>query len=133
LATDEITYLTYEDVIFLHFDQMRLAGETRFGVEDRNLILSALARPRHAATYESADLVRQAATLYFGFIRNHPWTGGNKRTASAIVDAFLMLNGLEIDAQIHEILDLVLGIQSDRYGVDEIETWLRRRVVKLIE
>jgi death on curing protein len=96
LATEETVYLTYEDAIFLHFDQMRRTGETRFGVEDRTLILSALARPRHAALYENADLHRQAATLYFGFIKNHPWTGGNKRTATALVDAFLMLNGFEI-------------------------------------
>lgn len=131
MATDEIIYLTYEDIIFLHFDQMRHACEVRFGVDDRDLIQSALSRPRHAAVYEGADIVRQAATLYFGFIKNHPWTGGNKRTATAIVDAFLMLNGFEIVAGTHEIIDLCLAIESDRFRVDEIEAWLRMRVEKL--
>ena len=73
LAISEIIYLTYEDVIFLHFNQMRFAGETRIGVYDRDLLRSALARPKHSSSYENADIVRQAATLYFGFIKNHPW------------------------------------------------------------
>lgn len=100
---------------------MHYAGETRFGVFDRQLILSALAKPLHAATYENADLIRQAATLYLGFIKNHPWIGGNKRTASAIVDAFLMLNGFKITAMRSEVLELVLAIESDRFQIDEIE------------
>lgn len=130
MAIDDYPYLTYEDIIFLHFDQMRRAGEARFGVEDRDLIHSALSRPRHTAVYENADIIRQAATLYFGFIKNHPWTGGNKRTATAIVDAFLMLNGFEIVAKTPEIIELVLAIESDHFGVDDIEAWLRERVVE---
>jgi death-on-curing protein len=46
------------------------------------LIESVLARPQQAAAYENADLIRQAATLYFGLVKNHPWVGGNKRTSS---------------------------------------------------
>src|SRR5262245_18251160 len=108
---------------------MHLAGETQIGVYVRDLIASALdrphhsalARPQHSARYETADLVRQAATLYFGLIKNHPWMGGNKRTATTIVDAFLMLNSFEIIAERGETVELVLAIESDRYGVDEIE------------
>jgi death-on-curing protein len=133
LAISEIIYLTYEDVVFLHFDQMRRVREIRIGVYDRDLIRSALARPRHSARYENADIVRQAATLYFGFIKNHPWLGGNKRTATAIVEAFLMLNGFEVVAKTREIVELVLAIESDHYSVDEIEDWLRTRIVKFTE
>jgi prophage maintenance system killer protein len=50
---------------------MKLVGETRFGVDHRSLIESALARPQQAAAYENANLIRQAATLYFGLIKNH--------------------------------------------------------------
>src|SRR5262245_65761186 len=77
----------------IHFKLMRLEGETRFGVFERHLIESALSRPRPAAIYESADLVRQAATLCFGMIKNHPWIGGNQRTATAILDDVLFRNG----------------------------------------
>jgi prophage maintenance system killer protein len=60
----------------------------------------------------------------------NPWLGGNKRTATAIVDAFLMLNGYEIVAGTTEIVELVLAIESDRFGIDEIEHWLREKIVK---
>jgi len=129
LATDVVLYLTYAETVFLHFEQMQAAGEVRYGIADRNLIKSALARPPASAIYEYADVVRQAATLYFGFVKNHPWLGGNKRTASAIVDAFLMLNGCQIKASKDEIIELVLAIKANRYKVDEIEEWLRERIV----
>ena len=51
-------------------------GRDDFGVFSRHLIESALARPQQAAVWENADLARQAATLCFGLIKNHPWIGG---------------------------------------------------------
>jgi death on curing protein len=126
-----IEYLSYKDVVFFHFDQMFSVGETRIGVFDRTLIQSALARPEQSAAYENADIIRQAATLYLGFIKNHPWNGGNKRTASAIVAAFLMINDYEIRSEVSEIIELVLAIESDVFGVDETESWLRKKVVRL--
>lgn len=68
---------------------MQLAGEIRYGVFVKSLIESALARPQHAAIYETADLIRQAATLYFRLVKIHLWEVGNKRTATAIVDEFI--------------------------------------------
>src|ERR1700730_12619315 len=107
---------------------MRLMGERPYGVFDRSLIESALARPRQAAVYESADLVRQAATLCYGLIKNHPWVGGNKRTATAITNEFLKLNGRRIVALPDEVIELALAIEGEAYGVSEIESWLRQHV-----
>jgi len=107
---------------------MRLSGETHYGVFDRSLVESALARPKQAATYEAADLIRQAATLCYGLIRNHPWVGGNKRTATAISNEFLKRNGSIIVAATEELLDLVFAVEGRRWEVDEVENWLRPRV-----
>jgi death on curing protein len=125
LATDRTKYLTYTEAVFLHLDLMRLVGETRCGAFERSLIESALARPQQAAAYEDADLIRQAATLYFGLVKNHPWVGGNKRTASALVDEFLFLNEVETHASLGEVIQLVLAIESNQFKIDEIEAWLR--------
>src|SRR2546423_14143844 len=100
---------------------MRLLGERRYGVFDRALIESTLARPQQAAAYESADLIRQAATLYFGLIKDHPWVGGNKRTATAITDEFLFRNGYEVMATPAEPVEMVLAVEGGRWGMDEIE------------
>lgn len=131
LTTEEIVYLDYIDAVDLHFALMKTWGEIRFGVECRDLIESALARPKHAALYENADLVRQAATLVFGLIKNHPWTGGNKRTASFLMDEFLFRNGFELTATSKDLYEMSLAIESDQWKTDEIENWLRPRVRKI--
>jgi death on curing protein len=53
-----------------------------------------------------------AATLCFGLIKNHPFTGGNKRTATHLTDHFLKLNGFEIVAPASEVVEMVLAIES---------------------
>lgn len=126
MATDETVYITYLEAVVFHFELMAYLGETRFGVFDRSLVESALARPQQAAVYGNADLIMQAATLCFGLVKNHPWVGGNKRTATALVERFLRLNGLQIIASSSEILELVYAIESDRRDVEQIDVWLRQ-------
>lgn len=109
---------------------MRKVGETRFGVFDSDLIESALARPKHAAVYENADLIRQAATLLFGLIKSHPWEGGNKRTATLLTNLFLKRNGTKLTASVPDIIDMCLKVEADEWKVDEIEKWLRDRTEK---
>lgn len=131
MATDELRYLTYAEAVLIHIDLMRLMGEKPYGVLERSLIESALARPRHAAAYEAADLVRQAATLCFGLIKNHPWAGGNKRTATAIMRIFLRLNSHKLVARTSEQIEMVLAVESNNWHVSEVEAWLRSRVTSV--
>lgn len=127
MATEATRYGTLAEAVFLRIRLMRLFGERRFGVFDRTLIESALARPRQAAAFESADLIRQAATLCFDLIKSHPWAGGNKRTATAVTDDFLFRNGCGVTAATAETVEMVLAVEGDRWGVGEIESWLRER------
>jgi death on curing protein len=125
VATEAITYLTYTEAVVEHIELMRRLGEQRYGVFDRTLLQSALARPQQAAAYGQADLPAQAATLCFGLIKDHPFVGGNKRTATHLTDRFLKLNGLEIIAAAAEVVRLVLAIESDRWDVVQVTDWLR--------
>jgi death-on-curing protein len=109
---------------------MKHYGEIRYGVADRTLIESALARPQQAAAYEKADLIRQAATLCFGLIKNHPWVGGNKRTATAITQEFLKLDHHRFTVTVEAVIEMVMFVESDYWKVDEIEAWLRPRTIK---
>ena len=128
MTAKNIFYLDYVEAVDLHFALMKIWGEIRFGVESRDLIESALARPRHAAIYENADIIRQSSTLVFGLIKNHPWTDGNKRTASFLMYEFLYRNGIELTATSKDLYEMSLAIESDKWKVDEIEDWLRLRV-----
>src|SRR5437762_10114030 len=106
---------------------MRDWGEVRYGVFDRALLESTLSRPEQAAAFETADLIRQAATLCFGLIKNHPWVGGNKRTATILIDRFLHLNDLTVRSAVSETVEMALAVEADRWGVDEIAEWYRQR------
>lgn len=128
MATDKTVYLTYEEAVLIHIGLMRALGETRYGVDFRDLVESALARPRNAAIYTNAEIIGQAATLLFGLIKNHPWLGGNKRTATTLMRRFLELNGYQKNWTIPEQIELVLAVESDQWKVAEIEKWLRLRV-----
>ena len=131
MATESYRYITFTEALLIHFEVMRFFGETLFGVADRPLIESALARPQQAASYENASIFRQAGTLCFGLIKNHPWVGGIKRTATAIAEAFLYRNGWIVSYTPEEIIELSLAIESDFYSIDEIETWYRQHASQI--
>lgn len=129
MAIRKYVYLTRLDAVELHFELMREVGEKCIGVFDANLIESAFARPKNAAFYENADAIRQAATLLFGLIKNHPWNGGNKRTATYLTEEFLFLNDCQIVCSVADKIEMVLAVEADVWKVDEIENWLRSKVI----
>jgi death on curing protein len=131
VATKVVVYLSYAEAVLAHIELMRYLGETRYGVFDRALVESALSRPQQAAAYESADLLTQAATLMYGLVKNHPWIGGNKRTATLLTQLFLRRNEFKIVASVDDVLELVLAIESDKWQTGEILTWLRSHVLPL--
>lgn len=130
MATETV-YLRYEEAVLIHFSLMRALGEVRYGIDHRDLIESALVRPRNAAIYANADIIRQSTTLLFGLIKNHPWLGGNKRTATTLMRRFFEINGYQKTWTTAEQIELVLAVESDKWKVDEIENWLRQRVRKI--
>ena len=131
METDPVKYLSYTEAILHHIELMRSLGETRFGIFDRALLQSSLARPQHAAKYEKADLTSQAASLCYGLIKNHPWVGGNKRTATHLTDHFLQVNGSEIVATPAEVVEMVMGVDSDSLDLAELTDWMRHHVTTL--
>lgn len=131
METEEIFYVEFDEAVWLHFDLMWSWDEDHIGVDRRDLIESALARPKQTAYYEDADVVRQAASLCFGLIKNHPWRGGNKRTATYLMRYFLLINELDVEYEIDEMVEMVSAVESDKWKVDEIESWLRTRVLRV--
>lgn len=128
MGTEKTRYISVEEAIVLHILLMREWQEVRFGVDRRDLLESALNRPRQAANYEGADLARQSATLCYGLIKNHPWLGGNKRTATYIMETFLQVNGVRLKALDREVIELALNIEADLWGPDQIEQWVKERI-----
>ncbi|HMV49279.1 MAG TPA: type II toxin-antitoxin system death-on-curing family toxin [Blastocatellia bacterium] len=126
MATKAVQYISYPQAVRIHIELMRALGEIRYGVSDRTLIESALARAPQAAAYENADVLRQAATMFYGLVKNHPWVGGNKRTATALMRVFLRRNGFRLISTTENNIELSLTVEADQWKTDEIEFWLRR-------
>jgi hypothetical protein len=51
--------------------------------------------------------------------------------ATAITDEYLLKNGYEMTTTAADTVEMVLAVEGDRWGVDEVESWLRERA-KLI-
>ena len=90
---DEVLFLSVDDVLELHSDQLRLFGGSA-GLRDRNALESAVATP--ATTYEGTllhdDLFHMAAAYAFHLAENQPFLDGNKRTALNAALVFLDIN-----------------------------------------
>jgi death-on-curing protein len=112
----------------IHFDQLRLHGGLP-GLRDDNALESALARPQNRRLYNStSDLAAVAAAYGYGLVTSHPFADGNKRVGFLAMYVFLGLNGLEIEADEIEVVDLMVAVADGRYSEEKLATWLREHV-----
>lgn len=122
--------LSLDSLVAMHIDIVcRKMGEPYVGMLNQGLLKAALARPRHARHYESADLIRQASYLFHGLLMNHGFVQGNKRTAYVALEWLLFKNRVgRIAAPDQQVIDMCLAAVGDRWNVDTIEDGLRSHV-----
>jgi death on curing protein len=127
-----IRYLSLAEVIDLHG---RIIAETGggAGLRDIGALESALAQPRQSFGGEHLypTLVSKAAALGFSLVMNHPFVDGNKRIGHAAMEAFLMLNGLEIRADVNDAESEILALASGQRRREEFLRWVESHVVPL--
>ena len=118
-------YLSAGEVLELY---RRVIAETggASGVRDLSALLSSIAQPR--MTFEREDLypalADKAAALGFSIVMNHPFLDGNKRTAHAAMEAFLILNGHEILAPIPEQEQVLLRLADGKLTREQFTSWI---------
>lgn len=101
------------------------------GVRDRQLLESALARPRQAHAYGTPDLFDLAAAYVFGIARNHPFVDGNKRSAFIAAYIFLCCNGWRPVMDEGETVVMMGRAAEGSVAETDIADWLRRNCEKL--
>lgn len=122
----EHVYLTLEDAIHIHDEQLRLFGGAP-GVRDEGLILSALLRPQ---TGYYADVVEEAAALWESLAMNHGFVDGNKRVAFGCMIVFLAANGLDVNASEDDAITFIYELlEAGMFRKPALDDWLRARVV----
>jgi death-on-curing protein len=115
--------------VMIHERTLVLHGGAR-GVRDEALLDSALARPRQIAGYEpDADIIRLAAALTFGIVRNHPFVDGNKRTGFVTGVLFLELNGYRFTASEESAAFAVIGLAGGELDETGYEAFLRENAI----
>lgn len=120
------TYLTLEDALHIHDDQIRSYGGSP-GVRDEGLILSALLRPQ---TGYYQDLIAEAAALWESLTMNHGFVDGNKRVAFACMIVFLAANGRGIDeTEERAIAFIYQHLEGGTFRLPVLDQWLRERAI----
>ena len=119
--------LSYEQVLTLHDTLIEEFGGTA-GIRDQGLLDSALNTPfaTFGGKYLYASLQAKAAQLGFGLVRNHPFVDGNKRIGAHVMLVFLALNGIELDYEQEELVEIILEVASNQTNAQGLLDWILR-------
>lgn len=127
----DIIYLTLEQILVIHEDQIALYGGTS-GLRDLALLESALFRPQ--TSFADNDLYKtlfdKAATLWHSLILNHPFLDGNKRTGTVAMLVFLLINGWTVEVSKKELVQAALKIEAKKSTLQETAQWIKKHARK---
>ena len=119
-------YLTVEEVLELHARLLEQFGGSE-RLRDPGALASVVEQPR--MTFGGKDLyptvAEKAAILSFALATNHPFVDGNKRTAHAAMEVFLVLNGYEIEASVDEQERVFLSLAAGEVEREEFTDWVK--------
>ena len=112
---------TRDNVMTVYEILTKTTGGT-VGVRDEGLLLSAIESPYQ--TFGGIELfpttLEKAVRLGYGLVANHPFIDGNKRIGILVMLTFLELNGINIEFNDDEIVDMAMGVASSKYKYEDL-------------
>lgn len=125
--TDEPDFLTMDDVLDLHADQIRHYGGD-LGIRDRGLVEAAVAMPKQSFSgeYLHRDLFEMAAAYAFHIAESQAFVDGNKRTGLAAASVFLALNGYRLTDPDELLYEAMIAIGTRQLTKDGLADVIRR-------
>ena len=119
-----------EKILLLHQVMAEATGGD-VGVRDDALLESAI--ENIYATFDGVELYpskeEKAARLGYSLISNHAFVDGNKRIGMYIMISFLELNGIKIDANNDDVVNLGLSVTSGNANYDDILNWINEHKI----
>ena len=119
-----------EKILLLHQVMAEATGGD-VGVRDGALLESAI--ENIYATFDGIELYpskeEKAARLGYSLISNHAFVDGNKRIGMYIMISFLELNGIKIDANNDDVVNLGLSVASGNANYDDILNWINEHKI----
>jgi death on curing protein len=125
-VSDDPDFLTVEDVVLLHEEQLARYGGGA-GVRDSGALDSAIAMPRTTfdGQFVHEDLLAMAAAYAFHIAQNQPFIDGNKRTGLAAALVFLDLNGVATADPTGKLYGAMIDIAEARLDKQGLAVLLR--------
>ena len=120
-------YLTIQYVTAIHTDMISFGGEP--GIRDPGALSRALLR---LLEENFGSIAAEAAALMDGIYNNRPFVDGNKRTATAVGEMFLMENGYYIDFEPFAAYGFFMGLFAiGEFNFANLAPWLEENVKPL--
>jgi death-on-curing protein len=95
------------------------------GIRDEGALESAIIAVENRHHYEEADLIACAATYGYHIAKAHAFIDGNKRTAAAATEAFLLVNDARLEVTNSRFANLFIDLASGEISRDGAEGLLR--------
>lgn len=120
---------------FLNVDHIKVIHRrmiSEFGgattLRDSGLLESAVMLPaaQFGGKFLHTGIPAMGAAYLFHLCRNHPFGDGNKRTALASAEIFLLLNDHSLDADDDQLEALTIGVATSSITKDEVVAFFRR-------
>lgn len=124
-----VDILVMHELLLERFGGMRGITEQGFGKLD-----AALAAPRASMFGEDLypDVASKAAVLFWGLVRAHAFSDGNKRVALLALLDVLDQMGMRLAATEDELYDFVVAAATDAAPA-EVTTWIAARLQTLCQ
>jgi death-on-curing protein len=119
-------FLSVRQVLAIH-ERMIAAFGGNGGIRDHGLLESAVTMPAASfgGEYLHRDVPEMAAAYLFHICRAHAFVDGNKRTALAASEVFLIANGWRLSASDDALVTLTLAVASRGASKDEVVSFFR--------
>jgi death on curing protein len=119
-------FLSLAIVLKIHARQIEKFRGTN-GIRDQGLLESALAQPQ--ITFDGQllhpEIYHQAGAYLYHLTMNHPFIDGNKRTAFAVMDTFLRVNGYNLILSNEDAYNLVIGVANHQINKEVLSNYLK--------
>lgn len=122
-------FLEIADILEIHQILIEQFGGMP-GVRDEGLLESALSQPKASFFGEllHPTIYQQAAAYLYHLAKNHPFVDGNKRTAYGAMEAFIRLNGYNLDLSNEEAYTMVMQVAQGEMTKEELASLLEQHI-----
>jgi death on curing protein len=121
-------YITLSELIYINGTVLnrREIATGKQQIRDIQLLDAAVQRPAASAFGQDAypTLRKKVAALLHSVARNHPFTDGNKRTATVGAVFMLRVNGEQVIWEEEDALEMIVGVAEGHKTLDQLAEWL---------